>query len=147
MKTTINKRRWTWQREVLLRLLREARGHLDADELYRKAREICPRIGLSTVYRNLRLFRDLGLIKELQLGEGHSHYEFVREGEHQHFLCRRCGRVIEFSSLSLKGLREELELEHGVRVEVMELRLEGLCRDCLKERGDDARQGSSGKDR
>lgn len=110
---------------------------MDADELYRRAREVHPSIGLATVYRNLKLFRDMGIIKELQLGEAHAHYELAREGEHLHFLCRRCGRLIEFESDVPGDLKEELEGRYSLKVEAMEIRLEGICRKCLEgSRGD-----------
>lgn len=110
---------------------------MDADELYRRAREVCPSIGLATVYRNLKLFREMGVIKELQLGDNHAHYEWVREGDHQHFLCRRCGSVVEFESDVIGELREDLEKRHGLKVEAMEIRLEGLCKRCLEGKGSD----------
>ena len=52
----------TLQRQLLLDTLREAKGHLDARELYRQAMEKDPRISLATVYRNLRLFKELELV-------------------------------------------------------------------------------------
>jgi len=56
--------RVTSQRRLLLDLIRQSEGHLDADELYRLAKEREPRISLSTVYRTLRLFKELGLVEE-----------------------------------------------------------------------------------
>ena len=65
----------TNQRKLLLDLIYRAKGHLDADELFRRAKEQQQRISLATVYRNLKLFKEMGLISENRLGENHSHYE------------------------------------------------------------------------
>ncbi|MCK4722357.1 MAG: transcriptional repressor, partial [Dehalococcoidia bacterium] len=88
--------RITSQRRLLLDLLRQSEGHLDADELYRRAKEQEPRLSLSTVYRSLRLFKELGLIEERHFIEEHHHYEARSETEHHHVVCRGCGKVIEF---------------------------------------------------
>ena len=61
----------TPQRRLLLDTLRGAKGHLDARELYRRALEKDPHISLATVYRNLRLFKELGLVDERRLDEVH----------------------------------------------------------------------------
>lgn len=136
MKTIIKKRRWSSRRELLLELLQKEGGHVDAEALYRKAKELCPTIGLSTVYRNLRLFKDLGLVKELQLKAGHAHYEPVKRTEHGHFICVGCDKVMEFTSSLMIELRRELEGRFGVRLEGLEIRAEGLCPECLKARKD-----------
>ena len=67
--------RVTGQRALLLDLIRQNYGHLDADELYRKAKQKNRRISLSTVYRNLGLFKKLGLVDEHHFAEEHHHYE------------------------------------------------------------------------
>jgi Fe2+ or Zn2+ uptake regulation protein len=54
----------TPQRRLLFDVLRQAKGCLDARELYRRAVEKDPHISLATVYRNLRLFKELGLVEE-----------------------------------------------------------------------------------
>ncbi|HEX16583.1 MAG TPA: transcriptional repressor [Deltaproteobacteria bacterium] len=135
--------RWTAQRELILEVLREEGGHMDADELFRRAKERDPRISLSTVYRTLKLFRDLGLVKELHFGEGYHRYELARGAEHYHFLCRSCGRVLEFRSPLIQKLKEEVQKRYGVMVEGVEVRLEGYCEACiLKLDSEEVRDGS-----
>ncbi|MCJ7807105.1 MAG: transcriptional repressor, partial [Dehalococcoidia bacterium] len=67
--------RVTSQRRLILDILRHSEGHLDADELYRLAKEREPRISLATVYRNLNLFKELGLVEGRHFTEDHHHYE------------------------------------------------------------------------
>jgi Fe2+ or Zn2+ uptake regulation protein len=130
---SVIKKRWTLQREVLFRLIKEE-GHIDADELYRKAKAVYPKIGLATVYRNLKLFRNLGLIKEVKFDEPHSHYEFLKGSEHHHFVCRKCGALIEFDASLLKSFKEKLEERYGLKVEGMDVQVKGLCNSCRGEK-------------
>ncbi|RLC71408.1 MAG: transcriptional repressor [Chloroflexi bacterium] len=120
----------TPQRQLLLDILREAKGHLDARELYRRAIEKDPRIGLATVYRNLRLFKELGLVEERRLDEAHCYYEIKGTTEHYHMVCRACGRVIEFESPLVSKLVAEVQRNSDFDVIRAVLYLEGYCRKC-----------------
>ena len=122
--------RVTAQRTLLLELLRQSGGHVDADELYRRARKKNSRISLSTVYRNLQLFKKLGLIEEHHFDEEHHHYE-VRSGtEHQHLLCISCGKVVEFACPVRWKLREDIGKQYDFDITGVEVRMTGLCSSC-----------------
>ncbi len=123
-------RRITAQRSLLLEIIRKSHGHLDAGEIYRRARAKDPRISLSTVYRNLNLLKDMGVITELHLDEEHHHYELREEAEHYHLICSNCDRVVEFDSSSMGALIEQTGAEMGFLVEHMHIDLVGLCQDC-----------------
>ena len=123
-------KRITTQRSLLLQIIRESHGHLDADEIYRRARTKDPRISLSTVYRNLNLLNDLGVITELHLDEEHHHYELREETEHYHLICSNCDRVLEFDSSSMGALIEQTGAQEGFLIERVHIDLVGLCQDC-----------------
>ena len=123
-------RRITAQRGLLLQVMRESHEHLDAGEIYRRARARDPRISLSTVYRNLNLLKDLGVITELHLDEEHHHYELREEAEHYHLICSNCDRVVEFDSSSMGALIEQTGAEKGFLIEHVHIDLVGLCQDC-----------------
>jgi len=120
----------TAQRRLLLDTLREAKGHLDAKELYRRAIERDPRISLATVYRNLRLFKELELVEEMHLDEARCYYELRRSDQHYHLVCKACGRVTEFDSPVVDTLVEEVESNSDFEVTRAVLYLEGHCRAC-----------------
>lgn len=126
-------RRATSQRTLLLELIREAQGHLDAPELYRLAREKDPRISLSTIYRNLSMLKAMGFINELHFAEEHHHYEIKPQAEHFHLLCVRCGHVIEFESPLTERLKAELTKRHGFTITSTAIDLAGFCPDCRDE--------------
>lgn len=120
----------TTQRSLLLDLIRKAEGHLDADELYRRAKEKEPRISLATVYRNLKLFKEIGLVAESDLGETHSHYEMKGSNEHHHMVCLGCGQVIEFDSPLITRAVAKIQREKGFEITSVRLKLEGYCPKC-----------------
>ena len=127
----------TRQRRLLLDTLREAKGHVDARELYRRAMEKDPRISLATVYRNLRVFKELGLVDERRLDEAQCYYEIAGSTEHHHVVCRACGRVMEFQSALVSDLAAEVQRNSGFEVMKAVLYLEGHCPRCKDEQKDD----------
>jgi Fe2+ or Zn2+ uptake regulation protein len=109
-----------------------AHPHADARELYRLARDRCPRISLSTVYRTVNLLRGLGMAEASGLGEGHRHFE-TRSESHYHCVCAGCGRVIELAPIEAVRQRA-LRLGFDVLSESVEL--VGYCASCSARRRD-----------
>lgn len=124
----------TAQRQLLLDTLREAKSHLDAKELYQRAIEKDPRISLATVYRNLRLFKELGLVDERRLNEVHCYYEIRRSTEHHHLVCTACKRVIEFESPLITKLVTKMQRDSDFDVTKAVLYLEGYCQQCKEKK-------------
>jgi Fur family ferric uptake transcriptional regulator len=124
----------TTQRSLLLELIRQADRHLDAGELYRRARAKEPRISLATVYRNLKLFKELGMIAENNLGETHSHYEIKGTTEHHHLVCLGCGQVVEFDSPLIAEAIAGIQHEKGFDITLAQLKMEGYCPKCKEKR-------------
>ena len=125
--------RITPQRKLLFDLLAESGGHVDAGELYVRARERDPRISLATVYRNLSVFKQAGLVTEHTFTEGHHHYEVKGKKGHQHLVCLGCGRVMEFESPFVAKIKEEAGRANGFDVMDVTVYLEGYCTDCREK--------------
>jgi len=126
--------RVTSQRALILEIIRHGRGHLDADEIYRRAREKQPRISLSTVYRTLQTLKKLGLVEELHFDEAHHHYEIKPPTEHHHLVCVACGTVVEFECPLSQKMQEDVSREKGFEVTNVEVRMRGYCPKCRQER-------------
>ena len=103
---------------------------MDARGLYRRAIEKDPRISLATVYRNLRLFKELRLVDEVHLNEARCYYEIRCSRDHYHLVCKSCGTVIEFESTAVANLIDEVQRNSDFDVTRAELYLEGYCRKC-----------------
>jgi len=126
--------RVTNQRVLILEVIRQGQGHLDADEVYRQAREKQPRLSLSTVYRTLQLFKKLGLVEELHFDEAHHHYELKPASEHHHLVCLGCGKVVEFECPLSQKMKEDVSREKGFEVTDAEVRMRGYCPTCRQSR-------------
>ena len=120
----------TKQRSLLLELLRSSTDHLDAKGLYLKALERDSNISMATVYRNLKLFKELGIIDERRLDELHYYYEIRGDKEHYHMICSACGSVVEFHSPHVKALIDEVRKSTNFDVKKAVLYLEGHCAKC-----------------
>lgn len=123
----------TGQRQLLLQLIKEHGGHLDAQELYQLASEQNPRLSLSTVYRTMNLLRDLGLVNEVRLGEEHYHYELRSPNEHCHLVCSNCGRVVEIGCELIERLKTSVADEHNFEITEAQVDLVGLCGECREQ--------------
>ncbi|MCL0057850.1 transcriptional repressor [Dehalococcoidales bacterium] len=122
--------RVTSQRALILEIIRQGEGHLDADEVYRRARDKQPRLNLSTVYRTLRLFKKLGLVEELHFDEAHHHYEVKPAAEHHHLVCLGCGRIIEFHYPLSRYLKKNVAEAKDFDIIETEVRMSGYCIKC-----------------
>ncbi len=126
--------RVTNQRALLLEIIRQGQGHLDADEVYRRARQKYPRLSLSTVYRTLQLFKKLGLIDEVHFDETHHHYEAKPSVEHHHLVCLGCGKVIEFRYPLARYVKRNVAEAKGFDITGTEIRMTGYCSKCRQNR-------------
>jgi Fe2+ or Zn2+ uptake regulation protein len=122
--------RATNQRALILDIILQGKGHLDADEVYRLARKKEPLISLSTVYRALRSFKKHDLIEEVHTDEEHHHYEAKSGGTHHHFVCSNCGKITEFHSPLLDYIRKRSPELAGFEISGIEVRMTGLCPAC-----------------
>jgi Fe2+ or Zn2+ uptake regulation protein len=123
-------RRLTSQRRLILQVLEDSDGHLDADALYDQVKARDPDVSLATVYRTLAVLREIGLVEEHRLGQDHGHYEAVRQEPHYHFACLRCGKVIEFDTPLVAQVERDLCEREGVRVTNTHLLMSGHCAQC-----------------
>ena len=122
--------RKTAQRSLILDIIRRGEGHLDADEVYRRARKKQPRISLSTVYRTLQKLKSLDLIEELHFDEAHHHYEIKPPTEHHHLVCLGCGKIVEFKYPLAKQVRKSVPEAKDFEITGSEVRMTGYCADC-----------------
>ena len=126
--------RVTAQRALILDIIRQGQGHLDADEVYRRAREKQPCLSLSTVYRTLQLFKRLGLVEEVNFNEAHHHYEIKPSAQHYHMVCLGCGRVIEFSCPLPRYVRRNVPEAKDFKIVDAKVQITGYCSQCRQDR-------------
>lgn len=122
--------RMTSQRALVFDIISRGGGHLAADEIYARARRKSPHINLSTVYRAIGKFKELGLVVESHLGQEHHHYEAGHNASHFHLVCIVCGAVIEFEYPLVQKVRDEVARAGGFKIVSAEMNLSGYCRQC-----------------
>ena len=103
----------TWQRRVVAGVLARSPDHPDVAELHRRAFAIDPRISLSTVYRTLKLFEDIGVIERHSFRDGRARYEEASKRHHDHLIDLATGKVIEFRSEEIERLQAEIARRLG----------------------------------
>jgi Fur family peroxide stress response transcriptional regulator len=131
--TTETKYKRSRQRERLLELLRSTKEHPTATWLYDRLKAEFPDLSLGTVYRNLGVLRDQGLLRVLAAGSTFDRFD-ADTSTHYHFLCERCGAVEDLPlppdcEIELKAAAGTLRIVRGHRIDVF-----GLCEACaIKE--------------
>lgn len=126
--------RVTPQRALIMEIIRQGQGHLDADEIYRRAREKGARLSLSTVYRTLQMLKKLDLVEEVHFADEHHHYEVKPGAEHHHLVCLSCGRVTEFHYPLSNYLKKKVPEAKDFDITGTEVRITGYCPQCQQSR-------------
>jgi len=125
--------RITRQRRVILRVIENARRHMDAATILRFAQKEDESIDRVTVYRTLNLLKRHGLVDELDLlhiGGGGHYYEQRPLRQHLHLGCLNCGTVEEFASPLFDRIKGQIQRELGFQVAFARVEIGGYCRTC-----------------
>ncbi len=126
--------RVTSERLALFEEIYTQHRHIDAEELLAAMREGGHKISRATVYRNLELLVECGLVRKHRLGRNRYLYEHVHSGQyHDHLVCTRCGRVVEFVSPGIRALQTEICRAHGFVPNRHTLQITGLCQGCAEK--------------
>ena len=118
-------------RAAVLEVFLRSDRHLSVDDLFQLVRRRHPEVGRTTVYRTLKLLQAAGLASELQF-EGKSRFEReYKRQHHDHFICRSCGDIFEFSSPEIERLQDEVAVGIGFVIEGHRHQIFGLCSRCV----------------
>ena len=131
--TSINTRN-TKQRSTLLECFDENKGrHLTVEELYAIAKSKDAKIGIATVYRNVKHLEEQGVIKKVELPDSLPCYEmcaFSHEHSHHHMICRQCGEIVDFEDDLLEAIEKIVEDTKGFTITDHRVVFYGICRKC-----------------
>ncbi len=118
------------QRELILKALFHASSHLTPEEIYQEVKKENPSIGLATVYRTLSFLEKVDLVSSISFGSEGKKYELNRGNHHDHMICVRCGKIIEFFDEELERLQEEIAQKKGFKLLSHQMNMYGICKDC-----------------
>jgi len=121
--------RITPQRHAILEYLINSMSHPTADEIYKALEGKFPNMSVATVYNNLRVFREVGLVKELTYGDASSRFDFVTS-QHYHVICDRCGKIVDFHYPGLDEVEHLASHVTGFNVGHHRMEIYGICPEC-----------------
>lgn len=124
--------RLTTQRQVILEELSKVKTHPTANELYDMVRQRLPRIGLGTVYRNLELMAENGMILKIEVGGSQKRFDATTE-DHYHIRCSRCGKVDDIDIPVIDDLVQEASKTSSYNIIGHHVEFTGICSECQKE--------------
>ncbi|MBA2620473.1 MAG: transcriptional repressor [Acidobacteria bacterium] len=120
----------TKQRAVVLQVVRGAKRHLTANEVFDQAKRSLPTISFATVYNSLRYLKEAGHIAEIQFGFSGANRFDAKTDRHDHALCNRCGKLIDINLEMPAELVKRAARLSKFKPESLELTLRGLCPEC-----------------
>lgn len=125
--------RTTKQRQTIIRELQSVTSHPTAEEMYEMVRVHLPHISLGTVYRNLELLSDEGVIQKLGVGGAKKRFD-GNPRPHYHLRCLQCGRVDDLDMPVVQGVEAEAARLSGYHVSSHDLTVSGICPGCHQEK-------------
>jgi len=126
--------KFTPERQLILKGVLSLHKHFDIDQLWEKLHQKDNRLSRATIYRTLPLLVDCNLIQETLRCQGRVHYEHIfGHKHHDHMVCIKCGKVIEFRNEEIERLQEEVCKKYHFKPVDHRLGIRGYCEECQKK--------------
>ena len=121
----------TRQRDLVAETVLLSDEHLSVETIEKRLKERGERVGTATVYRTLEVLVESGLVRAHDFGEGFKRYEpMPHQAHHEHLICVRCGKVVEFANERLERMLPIIADEHAFRHQRHRVEIYGLCQEC-----------------
>ncbi|MHA1136910.1 MAG: Fur family transcriptional regulator [Candidatus Thorarchaeota archaeon] len=121
--------RATSQRIVIYEALWKAGSHPNVSDIHKYASKTDPTISLATVYKNLQLFSEIGLVREMGFRDGSTRYD-PDVDFHINLVCNKCGSIEDFDCVSFEEIVPNLRQRAGFEVLSHNFEVRGLCSEC-----------------
>jgi len=125
----LNGTRKTKQREAILKVLKDTNCHPGAHWIYEKVRREIPHISLGTVYRDLKILKEMGKIRELVFTGNMTHFDGITK-QHIHFYCQKCNSISDIEEPVNMEIDKSVAAKNGFKVYCHRMDFFGLCRAC-----------------
>lgn len=121
----------TGPRTKILQILEEAKAHhFSAEDIYRLLLEAGEEISMATVYRVLTQFEQAGIVVRHHFEGGYSVFELNLGEHHDHLVCIKCGKIVEFVDSIIEKQQEKIAKEAGFQISEHILHIYGICPTC-----------------
>jgi len=126
--------KYTSERKLILNATLSFHNHFDVEELFERLRKQGNNVSRATIYRTIPLLIQSGLIIETLHCQDKTSYENIfNKKHHDHLVCVKCGKTIEFFDERIEKLQEEVCRQHNFVPTEHRLGIKGYCEDCYKE--------------
>jgi len=126
--------RLTPQREVMLDVLHQFERPVSAETIHQEVQKRTRSLDLVTIYRNLELLQQFGLVSLIETSGRQRLYEFLGvERPHLHLICRGCGKITPAELEIAEPLLNELCRRYHFNAESNEINIPGLCEECQEQ--------------
>ena len=125
--------KYSKQREAVLNAVLWSNGHPNAETVYENVRKEIPHISLGTVYRNLNLLVEKGMIKKIYMPSQSDRFDKELE-HHDHIYCEGCHQLFDISTSNLNEINQIVEKETGFQILSHDIVFQGLCKNCQKKK-------------
>jgi Fur family peroxide stress response transcriptional regulator len=120
----------TPQRIAVYEMLKNTKSHPSAESIYDSIKDRYPTMSLATVYKTLKTLVEIGLIQEINVGEGNFRYD-ANASSHPHITCISCGRVDDIEGADLSPINDNIKGFTDYDVLSSKVYFYGLCPECL----------------
>ena len=120
------------QREIILNVIKDMHTHPTAEEIIEKVHDIDKKISKSTVYRNIYILVNNGIIRKISMPFGSDRYDYFHK-IHNHIVCEKCGKVFDFNCELPIELKEAIMNQLHNKITLTDnIKINGICNDCMK---------------
>jgi len=129
------KLKYTKQREIILNALYQNPGHYSPEEILQFTKELFPeeKIGIATIYRTLAFFEEEGLADSISFGKDGKKYEIGYKSHHDHLVCIKCSKIIEFVDETIEQKQQEVAKKYNFKMIDHTMKIIGICQECQKK--------------
>jgi Fur family peroxide stress response transcriptional regulator len=123
-------RKHSKKRDAILQIIRSTKSHPSAQWVYDQLKPLIPDLSLATVYRNINLFQEEGTVVSVGVVNGEERFDgYVKP--HPHFICSRCGRVLDYSCSNIENLKQIVDDPPQGSIDYRKTVFYGLCDHCV----------------
>lgn len=124
--------RLTPQRVAIIRAIINNTDHPSAEQVHNEILGDFPTTSLATVYKTIRLLKDIGEILELGFGDDSSRFDGRRPHPHPHMICTECGTIMDSELDGFETIIETMARQTGFSVQTHRFDIFGVCSSCKK---------------
>lgn len=131
----VNGLKQTQQRENILHTIYGFKGHFTPEDLYAKVQKTYPdqKIGIATIYRTLSLLESEKIVTSISFGVSGKKFEFGIREHHDHMICDRCGKMIEFMDETIEKRQNLIAKRYNFLISGHMMQIHGVCENCQQK--------------